>query len=417
MARDRRGGGRTQLEFWAMGAEGERIQGLIAAFEREHPQIRVRIHQIPWSAAHEKLLTAFAGDSLPDLCQLGNTWLAEFAALHALEDLTDRVAASSIVAPAAFFPGAWDGNLIGRRVLGLPWYVDTRLLFWRTDLLSAAGHAAPPRSWDEWMRAMRDVKTRARRSAGASDVYAALLPVNEFEQPVIFGLQAGADLLPDDGRRGNFSGREFRRAFDFYVNIFREDLAPRLSNTRISNVWQEFERGTFAMYITGPWNVREFRQRMSSAMTGRWTTAPLAGPDENYPGVSLAGGCSLVIFRQSKQKSAAWQLAEFLSTTERQIEMFLATSNLPARKSAWNSDALRADAEYAAFHEQLERVQPAPRVPEWEEIVTGELVKTAEAVIGGRQEIGPALVALDRQVDRLLEKRRWMLAQGAIAAL
>ncbi len=51
-----------------------------------------------------------------------------------------------------------------------------------------------------------------------------------------------------------------------------------MANTRISNVWQEFERGTFAMYITGPWNVNEFRQRMSPAMDGKWTTAPLAEP-------------------------------------------------------------------------------------------------------------------------------------------
>ena len=41
------------------------------------------------------------------------------------------------------------------------------------------------------------------------------------------------------------------------------------------------------------------------------------------------------------------------------------------------------DPEYAAFHEQLKNVRPAPPVPEWEQIVTGELVKTAEAVIVG----------------------------------
>jgi multiple sugar transport system substrate-binding protein len=392
-----------------MGGEGERIQGLIQAFEQANPDVRVRVQQVPWTAAHEKLLTAFAGDSLPELCQLGNTWIAEFAALGALEDLTGRVARSPDVDPAAYFPGVWAGNVIGERVLGVPWYVDTRILFYRKDILAAAGHEEPPKSWDQWMRMMRDVQRRERRDGA----YAALLPVNEFEQPIIFGLQAGADMLPDEGRRGNFSGREFRRAFEFYVNIFREGLAPRKANTQISNVWQEFEAGTFAMYITGPWNVQEFRRRMSSDMEGRWTTAPLPGPDGQYPGRSTAGGCSLVLFRQSREKDAAWRLAEYLSATERQVELFRCTSSLPARESAWRKSGLLDDAEYAAFHEQLENVQPAPAVPEWEAIVTGELVKTAEAVIGGRAEIDAALVDLDRKVDKILEKRRWMLARGA----
>ena len=36
--------------------------------------LRVEVQQLPWTAAHQKLLTAFAGDSLPDVAQLGNTW-------------------------------------------------------------------------------------------------------------------------------------------------------------------------------------------------------------------------------------------------------------------------------------------------------------------------------------------------------
>mgnify|MGYP002841897132 FL=1 len=72
------------LEFWAMGAEGEKVQPLIERFEAEHPGIRVEVQQQPWTSVHEKLLTAFAGRSTPDVSQFGNTWVAEMEALGAL---------------------------------------------------------------------------------------------------------------------------------------------------------------------------------------------------------------------------------------------------------------------------------------------------------------------------------------------
>jgi len=87
----------TTLNFWTIGREGEVVAQMLPEFERAHPGIRIQIQQIPLTAAHEKLLTAFAGDALPDLCQLGNTWVPEFAALGALEPLQPEVAASAIV--------------------------------------------------------------------------------------------------------------------------------------------------------------------------------------------------------------------------------------------------------------------------------------------------------------------------------
>src|SRR6185369_12040644 len=85
------------VRFWAMGREGEVVAQLIPEFERSHPGVRVEVQQLPWSAAHEKLLTAFAGDVTPDLCQLGNTWIPEFAALDALEPLDARGATSTVI--------------------------------------------------------------------------------------------------------------------------------------------------------------------------------------------------------------------------------------------------------------------------------------------------------------------------------
>jgi ABC-type glycerol-3-phosphate transport system substrate-binding protein len=49
------------VRLWAMGREGELVTQLMPAFERAHPGVRVEVQQLPWSSAHEKLLTALSG--------------------------------------------------------------------------------------------------------------------------------------------------------------------------------------------------------------------------------------------------------------------------------------------------------------------------------------------------------------------
>src|SRR5215510_2664049 len=112
------------VHFWAMGREGEVMVDLLREFEALHPDIPVVLQKLPWLAAHEKLLTAFAGEALPDLCQLGNTWVPEFEALDALEPLDPYVAGSTIVKLDDYFPGLIDANRIGPKLYGLPWYGD-----------------------------------------------------------------------------------------------------------------------------------------------------------------------------------------------------------------------------------------------------------------------------------------------------
>jgi multiple sugar transport system substrate-binding protein len=402
-----RGDGGVTLRFWAMGAEGEKVQALVADFEREHPGVRVELQQIPWTAAHEKLLTAHVGGSTPDVAQLGNTWVPEFAALDALAPLDARVRGSSTVPPSSYFPGIWDTNVVDGVVYGIPWYVDTRVLFYRSDLLKAAGFDSVPSTWAGWTAAMRAMKTRMRPRQ-----YPVLLPTNEWTYPVAFGLQAGSPLLRDGGRYGGFRDPRFRHAFEFYVGLFRQGLAPAVANTQISNIYQEFERGNIAMYITGPWNIGEFTRRMPPAMDGRWATAPLPGPDG--PGLSLAGGASLVVFRKAKQPALAWALVEFLSRPANQVRFYALTGDLPARREAWADSALANNRYARAFRVQLERVAATPKVPEWEQIAV-RLQDYSEKAVRNTQTVDEALTSLDRDVDGMLEKRRWLLARRASA--
>ena len=398
-------GSKTAVKFWAMGAEGEHVQKLMPEFYRRYPGIEVKIQGIPWTAAHEKLLTAYAGNSLPDLCQLGNTWIPEFKLLNALENLNARLANATTIKRENYFPGIWVTNVIDSAVFGIPWYVDTRLLFYRKDILAQAGYKNPPRTWDEWF----EVSKKIKQLPGAREKYALLLPTNEWTPFVLTGLQTGSLLLKAENRYGNFSGAQFSRAFSFLMQFYRDKLAP-VGVTQVTNIYQGLAEGFFAMYITGPWNIGEFQRRLPAALQDQWMTAPMPGPDANTPGVSLAGGSSLVMFKNSTKKTEAWKLIEYLSEASQQLKFYKITGDLPAVRAAWKDTAFINNVYIQAFYQQLEHVVPTPMIPEWEQIAM-KVQQYAEAASGEHLSVTEALQALDREVDIILEKRRWILSR------
>jgi multiple sugar transport system substrate-binding protein len=329
---------------------------------------------------------------------VGNTWVSEMAAIGAISP-TPAFAADLLTDQ---FPAVLETNRIGGQVVGTPWYVDTRLIYYRSDLLERAGFDAVPQTWDGWKAAMHAVKRVA--PAGG---YAVLLPVNEFEQLLTFGLQGTEPLLRDRDTRGNFSSASFIAALAFYKSLFDEGLAPVASSTQISNVWTEFERGWFSFYFSGPWTIGDFRNRLKP--TTRWMTSGVPGP--TGPGASAPGGSSLVVYRHSPHQAAAWKLVRFLSDPAVQARFNGITGNLPARESAWATPAVAGDPYIAAFKGQLSRARAVPKVPEWERIVT-EMQIVAERMVRGEYTPRAAAAEIDRRADRLLEKRRWMIEQG-----
>ncbi|MEO6519438.1 MAG: sugar ABC transporter substrate-binding protein [Pseudoxanthomonas sp.] len=395
---------RQVVKFWVMGYEGEMVAQLLPEFERQNPDIRVDLQQLPWLSAHEKLLTAFAGGSLPDVSPIGNTWIPEFSALGALEPLDDEIAATPGFDVPDYFPGVWDSGVVEGKTYAVPWYVETRLPFYRSDLLEKAGVRQAPRSWQEWRTAMHAIK----REAGP-DRYAILLPLNEFEPLLSLAIQQPDPLLRDGGRYGNFRSAGFKRALTFYKDLFDQKLAPVVTNNQISNVWDEFGKGYYAFYISGPWNIAKFKERLPAAQQQDWMTMALPGPDG--PGASLANGTSFVVFRQSPRKVAAWKLIHYLSLPATQARFHTMTGDLPPRRSPWRTPALANDPYARAFGEQLERAVATPKVPEWERIAH-ELGVVGEQVANGRISVEAAAAEMDRRTDRLLEKRRWMLDQA-----
>jgi len=396
--------GKIEINFWAMGVEGEKVAKLVPEFERQNPNIKVKVLQIAWVAAHEKLITAFASETLPDVFQLGNTWIPEFEAINAIEPLNKLIEKSSVISKEKFFDGIWDTNVLDTTVFGIPWYVDTRVLFYRTDILKEVGYDRAPKTWAELYDASRKIKQKLNR-------YSFFIPTNEWLPFIVFGIQNNASLLKDKDRYANFSAKEFKESLEYLTKFYHEGLAP-VDMQQVLNVYQAFGEGFFSMYITGPWNITEFKNRLPKQVQDKWMTAPLPSPNNDYPGYSLPGGSSIVLNSKSKNKEAAWKWIEFLAHEKTQYDFYKLVSSLPALKSVWEKPDFVNDKYSTAFYQQLQKTKPAPKIPEWEQIVFQKIQQEmVEPVARKRISIDKALKKLDEDVNNVLEKRRYIVSK------
>ncbi|WP_374408849.1 extracellular solute-binding protein [Pelagerythrobacter sp.] len=380
--------------FWAIGNEAASLPALLPRLGLGH----VEIQALPWSGAHQKLLTGYVGDALPDLAQVGNSWIAELALLGALDPVP-----ADVVSASGQFDAVLASNRIGGRLMASPWYVDTRVQFYRTDLFAQAGYAAPPLEWQAWKAALARIRARGTE-------FGVLLPLDEFEHLQTFALSAGASFLRENGTRGAFSEPEFVAALGFYKSLFDERLAPVVAGAQIANRWAEFARGWFALYPSGPWMIGEMRERLPPDMQGRWATAPNPGP--GGAGAAAPGGSSLVVFAASGRKRQAWDIVRRLLEPGAQIALHHATGNLPALRPAWRAADLAGDPVVAPFAQQLELARALPKVPEWERVVT-EMQVVADRMVRGEFTVRGAAAEMDARVDAVLAKRRWMMERAA----
>ena len=393
-----------RLNIWAMGVEGEILERFADTFSRENADCPVRVQALPWSAAHEKLLTAFAADDLPDVVALGNTWVTEFHALNALEPLNKRLAGSPLH-DDRFFDAALKSVTLDGEVLGIPWYVDTRLLFYRADLLRQAGFERAADTWADW-----DRQLAALSGAGRDGKYGLLMPFDEYEPLVALCLQAEEPILLDDGTRGGFQQTGIRAAFAYAASLYRRGFAAVLTHSEVTDPYSAFARGDYAFIVTGPWNLGEFARRLPEAVKADWATAPLPGP--HGPGASSAGGVSMCIPRASANKDLAFRFIEYMGAPARQAAVYGLTGDLPSDQRAWPMLGLIDDVRARPFFDQLNRARPVPQVPEWERIAN-EMVAALERTVRGQVALEAALKGLDEFAWTTLAKRRTMLARRA----
>ncbi|WP_425826982.1 sugar ABC transporter substrate-binding protein [Streptomyces fractus] len=377
------------LTVWAMGTEGEKLADVAKVYEKANPNITVKVTPIGWDVAHQKLVSAAAANKLPDVMQMGGSYLTEFADMGALEKVDTKTFKEKDYFPAGWKQGQYDGD-----TYGVPWYVDTRALYYRTDLAKKAGIDKAPATMAELRQAAEKYQDKAGTKWGLSIQPGGLDTVQSFYQ---FLYSAGGQLVTEDGKAVANSPQAVK-ALENYGSYFKKGLSEKSVRPGY-DVTKDFNNGSVPMFFGGPWHMGLLADNYPD-LKGKWAVANVPADETS---AAMAGGSALTISADSGHKAAAKELVKYLTDTKGQADWYERTKDLPANVNAWKSGDLATDPDMKVWKTQMESAKASPAQPKWTEI-TSKVDTAIEKVAQGKASAKSALDTANTEIEGLVQK-------------
>ena len=375
------------ITVWAMGAEGEKLPALAKEFEDANPGVDVQVTAVPWDAAHNKFTSAITAGQAPDAAMVGSTWMGEFAGMGALD------ATPSSIDKKAFFEGAQRTTEVGGTSYGIPWYVETRLLYYRKDLAKTAGYETPPTDWAglkemaKALQAKSGAKWGIGLQPGGTGSWQSLLP---------FAWSNGAALTKNNDAAYNFDSPEMQETMKYYGSFFNEGIADKEAPAQPTTE-PDFVSGRVPMFISGPWMMSAVEKLGGEGFKDKYDVMPMPVKKTSS---SFVGGSNFVVFKETKNRDSAWKFVNWLANPQTQAKWYQQSTDLPSVKSAWQDSALTADTKLTKFGKQLDTAQSPPTFATWEQAITA-LDTEVEKVARSGADPAAALKAAQSSADSI----------------
>ena len=378
------------LVFWQFWP-ADVVAPLLSAFEREHPGWKVQMEQLTWQSGLEKIMTAVASGKVPDLCELGSTFMPRLLASGQLADWSAGVAD---LKPTL---RGWELCSVGDVSYGVPWVMGTRALFYNKTLFARAGldSTRGPETWDELRAAAAAIQGLGGDvrgygvQAGERDVL-----FNKF-MPYAWG--NGGHILSDDLKRAEFDSPRNVEALSFYLS-----LRPVGMMERQDMLDRAFKEGKLGLQISGGWL---FKSIPRDAPALRYGVALVPRPEQERGfHASFAGGEVLASFAASKQKRAALELARFLVRPENALALAMdARSVQPATIGADTFAYYRERPNEQLMIHQFETAVPTPNHPAWVDMEAA-IEAEVEQALDDKKTAARAVADAQRRLAELVAK-------------
>ncbi len=412
------------VEMWVMPNSLEPIadlEKLLKPFE-EKTGIKVKVTSVDWGSSWSKITTAATSGDVPDLVQLGSTWVSAITGMGALETLSAE-AINSFGGAKAFVPVAWNtcGIEGSGKTTAVPWIVDARALYVRTDVLNQSKVSVSDlNSWDSFKSSLRKVFDADLVIEDQSIAPLGISGKNDWN--VIHSLapwiwMAGGDFLGPDRKTCVLDSDAVFEGISYYISLVRENYVPieylELNTAQVSG---NFNSGACAMYFDGPYEVKTLTRPASEggaqgSLTSRNFTV-IGYPKGPKGRCTFVGGSSLAIFKDGKNKSAALEVIKYLTSKTAQVEYAKVTGFLPARLDAFSDPYFANDPNRKIFKEAVLYGRTYPAIPSWgllEPVLTRRLGIMWDYVTSGAEynpeKIREQLRLAKKEVEQVLAQQ------------
>lgn len=346
-------------------------------------------------------LNAGAG---PDVLQIDVIWpgiLADYAA-----DLK-----GSIPDIDQFFPAIVENNTVNGKLVGVPWFTDAGLLYYREDLLQKYGFDGPPETWAELEQQAKTIQD-GERAAGKPDFYGFVWQGNSYEGLTCNALEwqvsnGGGQIVEGtpDAPKVTVNNPQtiaaFERAKGWVGTISPQGVTTYDEPTSLG-VWQA---GNAAFMRNWPYAVAETQ---GTDFADSFNVAVLPkGEGEGARNADTLGGWQLMVNDASDNKEAAAEFVKFMTSREMQEFWAINRTLLPTRPEVYeDADVLKVN----PYYENLLPVFSGGAVPR-PSTVTGDLyndVSTAyftavNQILSGQVTAQEGVAALEEELQSILQ--------------
>ncbi|MFN8523896.1 MAG: extracellular solute-binding protein [Chloroflexota bacterium] len=393
------------VEFWSRetadnGARQPLVAAHLAAFDaangtKSTPQYMVFQESI------QKMQAALAAGSPPEVGQQGPDVTMQFAAAGHLQPLDDVL---TTIGRDRFAPLGSEAYVVRDGVTySIPWYIETRVLYYHKDLLAQAG-VNPPTTWAEWVDA-----AKALTNADQIGYAVPMEGTNPGQLFVPLGISNGGSVLDQNGKVV-VNSAPMREALEYVTGFYTQHQTMSEASLTYKNaeLFQLFLLKKIAMITFNGELYRNVRtQTPELADTVGAVTIPVNRPGDITR--SFLGGWQLFAFKNSKNLAAGLELLKWLYDDAWYTDYMVRTegSALPVMKSTlslpfYTDDPIRKvliEQEQTAVRYSGPYVGVQPFMGEAE----GKLLfsQAVTDVVNGKKSVGEALTTLESQIKQL----------------
>lgn len=310
------------------GAEATFTKEQVDQWNAENPDIQVTVVDGPVSATDRYglyLQTFQAQSSDIDAMQIDVIWPGDLA--EHLVDLNEYGAADLA---KDMFPAIVTNNTVDGKLVGLPWFTDGGLLYYRTDLLEKYGYDGPPATWDE-LEEMANTIQEGERGEGNQDFWGFVWQGKAYEGLTcdalewIYSSDGGTIISPD--KVITIDNPAAAAALDraaAWVGAISPPGVTGFQEEESRAVWQG---GNAAFMRNWPY-AYSLGQADDSPIKGLFDVTSLPGGEAGKSAATL-GGWQLAVSKYSEHPEEAAKFVMWIGSQEQQKARALNISLLP----------------------------------------------------------------------------------------